>query len=102
MLRYLLLLASQLTSTPESPPDGWFYYALTLFLGTVISVTVGWIVKSFLDGQKIRNGKVDEAILSIRNTLNELVSITKVHEEKHRQHDQEIEDLKKYTVKYRK
>lgn len=40
----------------------------------------------------------------LSKSVNELVTITKVHEEKHRQHEQDIEELKNgvYPVKYKK
>lgn len=65
-------------------PDGYFYYGVTIALASALI----FIIWHFAN-------KVTTTLDTLRVTVNELVSITKVHEEKHAQHDKNIEELKK-------
>jgi uncharacterized membrane protein (DUF106 family) len=77
----------------ERIPDGYFYYGLTVILAGVL-IGVIWRFANKLAG----------TLEALKVTVHELVAITKVHQEKHEQHEKDIEELKdgKYRVKYRK
>lgn len=84
------------------PPDGWFFYSLTIALGSILAIIIGWGVRNFLAGLKAYMNRTDAVLESMAKNLSELKTITQVHEEKHIQHEKDIEELKKFPVKYRK
>lgn len=96
------LSAILLQGSSNPPPDGWFFYALTIALGSILAIIIGWGVRNFLTGLKEYMNRTDAVLESMAKNLSELQTITKVHEEKHKQHDEDIKELKKYPVKYRK
>lgn len=77
----------------QQAPDGWFYYAVTLaFGGALIYVIIRY------------TGKIDSTLSKVQDALNELKTISKVHEQRHDDHDNDIAELKQsvYSVNYRK
>lgn len=68
----------------------------------MIAIVV-WIVNRYLAKQDVYYSKIDAFMDSIQRSVHDLTAITKVHEEKHKQHEADIEDLKSgYVVKYQK
>lgn len=76
MLKYLLF-SLLLQGNGNQPPDGYFYYALSLLLAS----TLIFIVWHFAN-------QLTKTLNALKITVAELVVMTKVH-------DKDIEDLKK-------
>ena len=98
----LQLSAILLQGNGTPAPDGYFFYALTISLGSILAIIIGWGVRNFLAGVKSYMSRTDAVLESMAENLSELKTITQVHEEKHKQHEEDIRELKKYPVKYRK
>jgi len=77
----------------STPPDGFFYYALALGLGALIAFLVWFAINRYLSKQDVRDSKVDSALESIGKTLNELLKITAIHDEKHKSHELKLAEL---------
>jgi hypothetical protein len=82
-------------SASSNPPDGWFWYALSLGLGSLIAFLILFAVNRYLSKQDARDKNLDTTLASIGETLGELKKITAVHEEKHKQHDRLFEGIVK-------
>lgn len=77
----------------EHAPDGWFYYAVTLvFGGALIYVILKY------------TGKIDTTLNKIQEAVNELKTMTSLHEQRLDTHEDHIDDLKNhiFPVTYRK
>lgn len=77
-------------------------------LGTIFGPALLWLLKWGIQLLKTtvqsHLSRVDLVLEGIQKSLAELITITKIHEEKHKQHEEDIERLKDhvYPVKYRK
>jgi len=72
----------------EHAPDGWFYYAVTLaFGGALIFIILKY------------TGKIDVTLGKIQEAVNELKTMTSLHEQRLDTHDDNIEDLKNHVFK---
>lgn len=68
----------------QHAPDGVFYYSLTIVLAMAI-IAIVWAYVH----------RLNTTLDAIRQSIGSLVVITTSHEEKHKKHDADIEDLKK-------
>lgn len=100
----MVSLVSFLQESSQNPaPDGWFYYAVTLGMGASMVGGLAWIISRYLAKQDVYHAKIDVFMDSIQRTVHDLTAIAKVHEEKHKQHESDIEEIKAgYVVKYQK
>lgn len=80
----LFLYCTLLQANGNPVPDGVFYYTVTILLAGALI----FIIWHFAN-------KLTTTLDALKITVNELVTMTKVHEEKHKQHERKLEELAK-------
>jgi hypothetical protein len=74
-------------------PDGYFYYALSMGIAGLTAFLIWFAINRYLSRQDARDTKVDETLASIGKTLNELMKITAIHDEKHKSHELKFAEM---------
>jgi Na+/melibiose symporter-like transporter len=64
----------------QSPPDGWFYYALACALVVMLCSVIWWNLNQYLTREKVKDERYDKMFESLIDNVSELKKIVALHD----------------------
>lgn len=100
----LLILLEETSGLSEWFTTDRIVVGLGGILGPAMLWLLKWGIQKIISTVQSHFTRIDNVLEGIQKSLYELTLITKIHSEKHSQHEEDIERLKDhvYPVKYRK